>query len=216
MQTDCTARLITKVFSAFNLQPIEFGGKVYEPKPLRVSPLLARGLGCPAQCGACCTLQGGEGFSLDYLPFERSPSYTLAERSIEVNGKGYVVYTEAGASSHCQHLNLHTGRCGIYAVRPFNCDFEIIRLKHFNDVTASNQVLTAAFGRAWRMTRITGEKGAMCEIQNCSQANADEAARKLLRLCQWMEYFEVPHKVVPAIQYLRNGDWASGKPLMIG
>jgi Fe-S-cluster containining protein len=33
----------------------------------------------------------------------------------------------ANDSKHCRHLQRETGRCGIYHVRPFTCDFELIR-----------------------------------------------------------------------------------------
>lgn len=216
-QNDSLDKVIPTYFGAFNTAPFEYGGKVYEPRPLRVSPLLARGLGCPPGCAGCCPR-----FSLDWLPFEDMPRDDIPKRTVMVNKKLYIVHSDMQKPGwHCKNV-IHTegtamnGRCGIHGKQPFSCDFEIIRLKHFNALGGDpNQILTAPFGRAWAMLRVDGERGALCEVTEETRLNAFEAARKLRRLAGWMEYFEVPHKVGAVVEYLENGGWILNAPLIV-
>ena len=217
-RSDSLKKIIPTYFAAFNYQQFSFAGKLYLPRPLRVSPHLARGLGCPAMCGGCCASV----FFLDYIPAEGRPmvetGMNFIERTAFVNGKNFSVLSEMQTGNdnrHCKNLNMADGRCGIHGLHPFSCDFEIIRLKHFNDLTQPNQVLTAPYGRAWNMLRIDYERGAMCTIEGATQEHANESIRKLRRLEQWMDYFEIPHKIEPAIKYLEEGEWQSGQPLII-
>jgi hypothetical protein len=209
-QNDSMDKIIPTYFSGFTTLPFVYKGKEYLPRPLRVSPSLARGLGCPPMCAGCCPR-----FSLDYLPFEDKP-YDLTERKVVVNGKPFVVHSDLqDAGWHCKNVIKETGRCGIHGKQPFSCDFEIIRMKHFNSIGAPNQLLTAPFGRAWQLLRVDDVRGALCEVTPISDENAQEAARKLSRLKEWMTYFELPNKVAPVIDWLEQGEYHSNRPLII-
>lgn len=210
MLNDSLDKVIGSYFSVVNAAPFTYKRKTYDPRPLRVSPALARGLICPPQCAGCCPR-----FSLDYLPFEDVP-YALPSRQIVVNGKEFAVLSDLQEPGwHCKNVDMITGRCVVHGKQPFSCDFEIVRTKHFTSANISNQLLTAPFGRAWALKRVDDERGALCEITPVSYQNAQEAARKLRRLARWMEYFEVPHRIDPITLWLERGDYQSGKPLLI-
>jgi Fe-S-cluster containining protein len=211
-QNDSLDKVIPTYFGAFATVPFVWKNKEYRPRTLRVSPHLARGLSCPPMCGGCCPK-----FSLDYLPFEDKP-YDLVEREVTILGKTFSVFSDTqkgNYTSRCKNVRLDDGRCSIHGKQPFSCDFEIIRVKHFNDLTMPNQVLTAPYGRGWQLFRVDNKMGALCGIEDATQENANEAARKLRRLKGWMEYFEIPHKCDRAIAYLENGEWKNNQPIFI-
>lgn len=199
-------KVFTTHFHSMATVPFEWKGVTYEPRAVRVSPHLARGLGCPPMCGACC-----HNVSLEYLPFEELP-YNIADREVRFNGKVFKVFSDNDQPSgvDCKHLSQENGRCGIHGKQPFACDFEVIRFRRDEDVT---QLLTGHFGRFWILKRIDGERGAKCEITPASWENVRDVVRRMQRLAAWMEYFEVPHKIAPVICYLTRGDWRHGAVL---
>ena len=204
---DSMDKIVTTHFHSMATVPFEWKGKVYAPRPVRVSPYLARGLGCPPMCGACC-----HNVSLMYLPFEELP-YTVAERSITFNGKMFKVFVDDDQPKEdCKHLSQVDGRCGIHGKQPFACDFEIIRFRRDEDIT---QMLTGHFGRFWVLKKVSGERGAACEITPATEQNAAETVRRLKRLADWMWFFNVPHKIEQAIRYLESGAWRTGAALYL-
>lgn len=210
-QNDSVDKIIGTYFRVFCDEAFTYKGKRYEPKQVRVGPTLARGLTCNPNCAGCCPR-----FSLDYIPGEELP-YEMPTRDVFVNGIGYMVYSDKQSPGwHCKHVKFDDhGFCGIHGKHPFSCDFEIIRAKIFMAESATNQVLTAPFGRAWQLLRVDGVRGALCEVNPANQEYANEAARKLQRLAMWMEYFEVPHKIEPVVKYLTEGQWAGGAQIVL-
>ena len=108
-------------------------------------------------CGGCCPR-----FSLDYLPLEQKPDNTQ-ERIVEFNYKKFSIYSDMQLDHNnkkCRNLNMENARCNIHTVRPFSCDFELIRFLISGNHEKRKNILTQKlFGRGWMMQRIDGERG---------------------------------------------------------
>lgn len=188
---DSVDRIVGVQLASLTRDPLSYKGVIYQPKPIRVSPDLFRGFTCPERCGACCIK-----VTLDYIPSEWArlrgpPSPKMTVRQVTVNERPHSVYSDLQQDHqnyHCRNLSKETGRCGIYDRRPFACDFELIRFSVGDDVIHLTQRL---YGRAWAKMRIDGERGTMCEMTPIDPATTAEVLRKLLRLGEWADYFEV-------------------------
>ncbi len=179
--------------------PFTYGVKRFEPKPLVLSPLLVRGYTCPAQCGACCG-----SFSLDYLPTEQTPA-AVSEQIVNINGREIACLTDTQADVsgyHCRNLTADA-RCGIHAIRPLSCDFELIRFLVFDDHVLLTQKL---FGRAWNMLRIDGERGTLCEMLPADPNTVAEVVRKLHRLEAWADHLGIETRINVIMDWLQNTD----------
>lgn len=186
MNSDSVSKIVGRYFAATTRVPFSYGGREYLPRPLSVGPLLLRGYTCPAGCGACCLK-----FSLDYLPDEPRPK-GLAPRAVEFDGREVVVYSDLqpeNSSNNCKHLSPEDGRCGVYEVRPFSCDFELIRTLEYDD--RPNVLTQRLYGRGWNMMRVDGERGALCEMTPVNTETKREVVRKLGRLRQWADHFGI-------------------------
>src|SRR6266545_1802383 len=93
---DSVVKTVTRHLATLTKESFVFEGIQYVPKRLIVSPLLLRGVACPAGCGACCRR-----FTLDWLPSERPkliahgyPMEHVEERKILFNGKEVVVLSD--------------------------------------------------------------------------------------------------------------------------
>lgn len=182
--------------------PFTYGVRRFEPKPLHISPLLVRGYTCPAQCGACCG-----SFSLDYLPAEAKPAQAV-EQTIQINGREVVCSTDTQADVsgyHCRNLTAEA-RCGIHAVRPLSCDFELIRFLVFADHIVLTQKL---FGRAWNMLRIDQHRGTLCEMLPPDAGTIAEVSRKLRRLEDWATHLGIETRL-DYVQDWLQGDCSTG------
>lgn len=187
MQRDSIDKIIT-YFEAVNTAAFEYKGKLYEPKPLHVSPQFFNEFVCVLGCAGCCPR-----FSLDYLPTEISPR-SARSRVVILNGKEYRVRShlqgETPLRKHCDYVDLPTGACTVHEMRPFSCDFETLRFVHFHDHTWLG---TKPFGRGWAMLRVDGERGAKCGFTKKPTEEArEDALRKLQRLAWWADHFEIP------------------------
>jgi hypothetical protein len=189
---DSIDKIVTSYFACVTAETFNYKGKQYEPKPLRVSPLLFRGYTCPANCGACCMR-----FSLDYLPepLEKHP-YTLTKRVVHFDGRRIIIYSDEqddNRDHYCRNLRKEDGRCGIHGSHPFSCDFELIRFLRFaND---DDLLISKLYGRGHAMKRIDGKRGAMCEMTDATPKTVDEVVRKLKRLKVWCNHFHLEHRV---------------------
>lgn len=205
--SDTLDKIVGTYLPAVAHEPIEYKGKKYQPKPLVVSPNLIRGFTCPPLCGACCG-----SFSLDYLPDE-SPTSEAAPRVVQVNGNVYLVKSDRQADvgdRWCRNLDKTNGRCLVYDLRPMACDFELIRFLVYTDKVILTQKL---YGRAWAMTRLNGSKGTCCEMLSPSGSAADEVLRKLSRLEEWADLFQIPTRISAIKLWIRNGDYQ--RPLVL-
>lgn len=214
---DSVDKVVMTYFSCMTNVPFTYKGITYEPRELRVSPMLLRDFTCPEGCGGCCPR-----FSLDYLPGEAMPHNTK-ERVVEFDGRGIVLYSDMQNdhnSVKCRNLNWENGRCGIYTHRPFSCDFELIRFLVSGDPSKrKNQLTQKLFGRGWNMLRVDHERGALCEMTPVTNASIAEVKRKLNRLKSWTEYFGlVDTKVQSVLNWIEIETLVPGntiKPLFL-
>lgn len=198
MFKDSVDKIVTSYFATITKLPFTYKNTVYDPKRLYLSPLIYRGFTCPSHCGGCCPR-----FSLDYLPEEAKPNNTIP-RLVRFNSKEYTIYTDAqeeNESRYCQYLNQENGRCNNYETRPFTCDFELIRTLTYTDKHVLTQKL---YGRGWAFTRIDGEKGALCEMTPPTRETVDEVIRKLGRLKEWADYFELYSWIDTIIKWVKS------------
>lgn len=202
LQSDSIDKVVTRYFATVTRESFTFNGKRFDPKPLKVSPLLLRDYTCPAFCSGCCFR-----FTLDYLPSEEKPE-GVSLRKIEFNGRKVEIWTDPQLENKgikCKHSDPKDGRCGIYSVRPFTCDFELIRTLQNEDPDRANTLTQKLFGRGWSYTRVDGGKGALCEMTPVTEKSIKEVVRKLNRLKQWAEHFKLHTWADEILKLIENG-----------
>jgi Fe-S-cluster containining protein len=199
---DSVGKIISSYFSVVNTEAFKFDKINWQVKPLKISPLLLRDTICPENCGACCSK-----FSLDWIPTEPRPDHPdMKERYIKFNDKDYLVYTiypenkPSISKYHCMFVN-SIGRCEIHGAHPFSCDFELIRPMHYKD---RNLLLTKLYGRCWNLLKVNNIRGGLCKITEINESGKTETKRKLLRLQQWCNYFELPTKIDQIIDWIQS------------
>jgi Fe-S-cluster containining protein len=165
-------------------------------------------------CGGCCPR-----FSLDYLPTEPKPNNTSA-RIVEFNYKEFTIYSDMQkdhSNKKCRNLRMDDGRCNIHTVRPFSCDFELIRFLISSNPEKRKNVLTQKlFGRGWMMQRVDGERGALCEMTPIDLETVTDVIRKLNRLKDWTTYFNIKTKTDIIIDWInQQKDYNDMKPLVL-
>lgn len=202
---DSVDKIVNSYFACVTAEPFTYKGERFEPKTLRVSPLLFRGYTCPAGCAACCSK-----FSLDYLPKEIEPHpYRLTKRTVEFDGRDIPIWSDAQddhESYHCRNVDPADGRCEIHGEHPFSCDFELIRFLRFSSDDRFNQLTQKLYGRSHAMLRIDNKvRGAMCEMTPPTNDTAADVVRKLKRLKLWCEHFGLKHKVDAILKYAAPG-----------
>ena len=184
---DSMDKVVGTYFTAVTRQPFTYKNRVYAPKPLYVAPSFFHEYRCVLNCGGCCPR-----FSLDYLPTDPRPESLTARRSVIVNGKEIQIFSHVqkpeASATHCDHYQ--EGVCKIHGLQPFSCDFETLRFVHFKDKTWLG---VRPFGRGWNMLRGDGKRGALCEFPRVPTEFAKlEGIRKLKRLKEWTDAFELP------------------------
>lgn len=182
---DSVDKIITRYFATLTKVSFVYNGVEYKPRPLRVSPLLLRGYTCPEGCGGCCPR-----FSLDYLPHEPH-QIGLGQRLIKFDGREIHIHSDLQNDHddhHCRHLDA-IGRCGIYELRPFSCDFELIRPLMYEN--GPNMLTQKLYGRGHSFLRVDDERGALCEMTDPDDHSIKEVVRKLRRLEQWADHFGI-------------------------
>lgn len=204
MQSDSVDKIVQRYFAAVTRETFTYKKKTYEPQVLKVFPMLLRGYTCPPGCGGCCLK-----FTLDYLPSEAKPP-GAAKRSIEFGERLVEIWTdgqESNTDRSCQHLERETGRCGIYEVRPFTCDFELIRtLQSVDDAELRQSKLTQKlFGRGWSYERVDGGKGALCEMTPPTPETIKDVVRKLRRLKKWSDHFGLDTWIPDILSLIEHG-----------
>lgn len=212
-ERDTLDKVIGTYFAMVAAEPFTFRRKTYEPKTLRVSPLIFRGYTCPAGCAGCCPR-----FSLDYLPTERRPQFDLGHitREVEFNGRTVKIVSDMQQdhdAPKCRHVNYADGRCGIHGLQPFSCDFEVLRFLEMADPDRPNNLTSKLFGRGWAMMRVDGERGALCEMTPADEESLRDNLRKLKRLREWCDYFGLKHRMDPIIEWIASGP--HDKPLIV-
>jgi Fe-S-cluster containining protein len=193
-------KIVMTYFACITDQGFNYQSRKFEPKPLLVSPFLFRSFSCPENCGGCCPK-----FSLDYLhPVKSLPDVNL--RTVEFNGKLIEVYSdnqEETEGHFCKFLDLTNGRCKIYERRPFSCDFELVRFVMKDE---RNILTQKKFARGWAMTRVDGNKGALCDLNPPSINQVKEVIRKLIMLEQWAKHFGISTKIEKILDWIATGN----------
>ena len=213
-ERDTLDKVIGTYFAMVCAESFTFRKKTYHPKPLRVSPLIFRGFTCPAGCAGCCPR-----FSLDYLPTERRPQFDLGHqvRWVDFDGRKYRIISDMQKdhdSPKCRNVNYEDGRCGIHGLQPFSCDFEVLRFLEMADPDRPNNLTAKLFGRGWAMMRVDGERGALCEMTDADEESVRDNLRKLKRLREWCDHFDLPHRMDQIIEWVASGP--HDKPLLVG
>lgn len=209
---DSTDKIITRYFATFTKKPFTYKGKTYEPSILAVSPMLLRGVDCPAGCGGCCRK-----FSLDWLPKERAKvkkaGYDMGRvkpRDIEFDGRVVRIISDTQEDTDqywCRNLGADNGRCGIHTFSPMSCDFELIRTIQTRE-DLPNRLTQKLFGRGWAMKRITdGERGSMCSMTGVTDETIKSVIRRLKRFQGWADHFGVETWVPTIIEKVEHGIW---------
>ncbi len=173
---------------------------------LILSKLLFRDNSCQSHCGACCPK-----FSLDYFEGHRwekfkkeYPHKVKNFTAREVNG--LTVYSdkqEDNDDRYCKHLNQEDGRCGIHESNPLTCEFELMRFVT-REKEGVSYLMNKLFGRGWNMTKINGEKGAMCEMLDF---NYDKLLRDISMLKELNDIaigWKIKTKLPQVIEYLET------------
>lgn len=207
MQADSVDKIVTSYFSTVTAEPFTYRDVRYPVPELVVSPLLLRGYTCPIGCGGCCPK-----FSLDYLPTERKPPGVTA-RTVMFNGHPVTVYSDmqlGNRGDRCRNLQVD-GRCGIYLVRPFSCDFELIRMMPTGE--RARRLSQQLFSRGWNMKRTDGGRGAKCEMTPPDEYTVSEVLRKLTRLEDWARHFGLATRVPQIMTWVAEIDPANAPPL---
>ena len=186
---DSVDKVIQSYFAAVTASTFTFKGVTYDPRPLRISPLVFRGFTCPADCGACCRR-----VTLDYLPDEPKPHHSVAfvERQIEFDGRQVPIWSfmqDADKGYHCEQLRMVDGRCSIHGTHPFPCDFELSRFWQYREPKYANLFISKLHERGHTMRRVTGEMRGLCEMTDATKETTQDLVRKLRRLKQWCEHF---------------------------
>jgi len=194
-----------KVIGYFNCvtkETFEYKGTHYKPKTLRVSPDVVRGFTCPSHCGGCCPK-----FSLDYVPADRPKHHATTPRTVIFNGKAHLIFSDLQQDNnnhHCRNLNMSDGRCGIHKERPMSCDFELLRFMTTQDSDAPNKLNQQLFTRGWNLLRIDGDRGALCEMLPPDEDTIDDTIRRLRRLQDWSNHFNLDTKIDDIIEWIND------------
>ena len=127
-----------------------------------------------------------------------------------MNGKEKVIHTfsnkipqvDKWGVTRCSKLDLPTGNCNIHGKHPFSCDFEILRVVAQENIRYLNNRF---FGRGWSYTKVVdGTKGAACELYPATEEGREETIRKLKRLQEWTDYFELETHLPKVIDWLQE------------
>lgn len=190
---------VNKIFETYIGQIVkketEILGVVYQPRNIYVGLNVFRDVGCPSDCGGCCSR-----FSLDYIEPEAKPAgIELEERIVE--GKSVFSYnhTPDKEKHYCDMINLIDGRCKIHGFQPFSCDFELLRFRNFQTEV---RISTSLYGRCWNLLRVDGVRGGLCQISDIDKKHKGEVMRKMLRLKQWIDYFGFETRIDDIIEYV--------------
>lgn len=209
---DSIDKIVTSYFAAVTKQPFTYKGITYEPKRLDVSPLLFRGYTCPQMCGGCCPR-----FSLDYLPTEKRPD-GVSEREVLFDGRPVSIWSDLQDDHddhYCRNLNKTDGRCKVYVVRPFSCDFELIKFINCTESEDKFWLNQKLYSRGWAMTRVDEGRGALCEMTDPDADTVEQVIRKLKRLKQWTDHFGLDTWVDDVRKWVEDGPHDLHRPPLV-
>tara|TARA_R100001143_G_scaffold63452_2_gene70575 strand:+ start:2427 stop:3146 length:720 start_codon:yes stop_codon:yes gene_type:complete len=201
---DSVTKIVETYFAVVTNEEFTYKGTRYKPRPIQISPKIFRDTTCPPNCGGCCLK-----FSLDYIPSDPRPDdKRIKKRFIEFSGRKVKIYSDTQQDREgehfCRHVDMDDGRCGIHGDHPFSCDFELLRFIMRNDRPI---VMVRLFGRGWALTRVDGEKGALCEVfvPEDMEAHKKNIVRKFNRLKAWADHFELDTCIPDIVRWIEAG-----------
>lgn len=193
---------LEKIFESYILPivrvPTKYKNKVYEPlDKIIISHLIFKEIKCVKNCGACCLK-----YSMDFLPKEKKPDIELSKRVFE-NKEVYTFKENGKNERYCDLMDIKSGLCSIHDLKPFSCDFEMVRFKTYKkDKTV--YIGNYPYGRAWNMLNINGERGALCiKSDDYTKECKADVIRKFERLKMYIDYFEVNTYIDLIIKHLK-------------
>jgi Fe-S-cluster containining protein len=202
-------RMVTRYFAAVAKTNFNYFSNTIAPKPLVVSPLIFRDLECPEMCGACCR---NDGRGLTYLPAEAKPATATNITQITINETAFeLLYDVQPSWNFCWNLD-DKGRCKIYPLRPFACDLPPIQVTEYK---THNVLSGRKLGRGHALMKVDGTRGVTTILHPASDLSVADTIRKLWRLKQWVDYFELQTYVNEIITWA-NGYTPKIKELRLG
>lgn len=175
-------------------------------KKLILSRLFFRDYSCKVNCEGCCPK-----FSLDYFEGYRWKKFKRlypeeAKFFTERTVNGITVYSDMqkdNESKYCRHLDMEKGLCGIHESNPFTCEFELMRFVT-TESKSSSILINKLFGRGWNLTRIDGEKGALCEMKDFDYDKLIRDIELLEELNEIGKMWKMYTKLPRVIKYLKD------------
>lgn len=198
---------LRKIFECYIIplikNELKYKNKVYQPlEKIIISPTIFRKIICKEKCGACCLK-----YTMDFLPSEQKPKIKLTKRIFE-NKEIFTFYSSDKNKIYCDLLDTKTGLCTIHFLKPFSCDFEMIRFKYFKS-KKTVYIGNYQYRRAWNMLKINNERGALCETINLyREENKEEVLRKFKRLKSYIDYFQIDtyiNEIIKQLEILEFG-----------
>jgi len=201
---DSFDKIVTTYFAALAKEPFSYNGKDYTPpKELIISKSFYKKDHCVEFCGGCCSR-----FSLDYLPSEKESIHNvdLAKRIVHFNNKKFKLLSDPQTdheSHHCRYVNKENGYCDIHKYSPFSCDFELLRIVHY-DSKDKAALMNKMYGRGWNMLQYNmEERGAKCYYTD--DFDLEESTRKLMRLETWFRHFKIKSHIPLILELIKHG-----------
>lgn len=211
---DSLNKFFTVYIASVASKPFQYNNEEITPKLLYVSHNILRSFTCVSHCGGCCYP-----VSLVWINIENYESAN-DEAEILVNNKLFKIHIFSNVDHQidkfnkhrCSFLNLDNGYCNIHKKHPFLCDLAPVAVTQYTD---RNVLSNRPFGRAWNRVRITGEKSAACIFDNITEESRMESVRKLKRMKEWADYFEIETHLESIINWAINIPIDHKKPYII-
>lgn len=201
---DSFDKIVTTYFAALAKEPFSYNGKTYDPpKELIISKSFYKKDHCVEFCGGCCPR-----FSLDFLPSEKDSikKADLTKRTVHFNNKKFKLFSDPQTDHdgyHCRHVSKENGYCAIHENRPLSCDFELLRVIHYQSKNKAS-LMTRMYGRGWNMLQYNEtERGAKCYFTD--DFDLEETSRKLRRLETWFKHFKIKSHIPLILELIKRG-----------
>ena len=195
---------ITRTYDSTNKLEGLLKKSVGNENGFRLSAKFFRDYTCPPMCGGCCRV-----FTLDFYEGERWETFKKlypehVPKFKERTYKGVKVYTDAqrdNKTGWCRHRNDKNGRCMVHDQTPLSCEFELIKIVE----TKNRQFLTKKlFGRGWGMTRVDGNKGALCEMIPYDKTKIGRDIELLKEMIELAQRLKIETKLKSVVRFLER------------
>ena len=212
MQNPNSLDRIVSYFKACCTSPFMYRGKEIQPyKQLKINQLALRSYDCPEECGACCMRCSLVWFT----PPENLPHIEKTRIQIGHAFRDVWIDYQMDHNSHfCRYLDPVSGRCTIYEERPFACQLELFKFMHYVSRGTAYARVTLP-GRGWNLTKVDGERGALCTINKHDPAQTKDIIQLLHQLAKFMQMFGIANDIEQMTNFLKKGEVQEQKELII-